>query len=130
MANQADKANPAFWQVPVSVLLVQLAASPEGLSIAEAAARLARFGPNQIHGEKKRALVLQFLAKFRNPWLIACSLSVVAAAVLLQFTSAGGYLGFVAPPAFFFLILAAMLLAYLLAVEVMKRWFFRHLAPE
>ena len=65
-----------------------------------------------------------------NPWLIACSLAVVAVAVLLPFTPAGVYLGFVAPPAFFFLILTAMLVAYLLAVELMKQWFFRHYARE
>jgi Mg2+-importing ATPase len=65
-----------------------------------------------------------------NPWLIACSLTVVAVAVLLPFTPAGAYLGFVVPPAFFFLILAAMLIAYLLAVEGMKQWFFRHFAAE
>jgi len=65
-----------------------------------------------------------------NPWLIACSLTVVTVAALLPFTPFGARLGFVAPPAFFFLILIAMLLAYLLAVEVMKRWFFRRFAAE
>jgi Mg2+-importing ATPase len=65
-----------------------------------------------------------------NPWLIACSLAVVAVAVLLPFTPAGVYLGFVTPPALFFLILVVMLLAYLLAVEGMKQWFFRHFAAE
>jgi P-type Mg2+ transporter len=55
---------------------------------------------------------------------------VVALAVLLPFTPAGVYLGFVAPPAFFFLILAVMLLVYLLAVEGIKQWFFRHFAAE
>jgi Mg2+-importing ATPase len=65
-----------------------------------------------------------------NPWLIAFSLTVVAVAVALPFTPAGVYLGFVAPPVFFFLILTAMLLAYLLAVEGMKRWFFRRFAAE
>jgi Mg2+-importing ATPase len=65
-----------------------------------------------------------------NPWLTACSLTVVAVAALLPFTPAGVHLGFVAPPAFFFLILAGMLLAYLLAVEGMKRWFFRRFAAE
>jgi Mg2+-importing ATPase len=65
-----------------------------------------------------------------NPWLIACSLTVVAVAVLLPYTPAGVYLGFVAPPAFFFLILVVMLLAYLLAVEGIKQWFFRHFAAE
>jgi P-type Mg2+ transporter len=65
-----------------------------------------------------------------NPWLIACSLTVVAVAVLLPLTPAGAHLGFVAPPAGFFLILFAMLLAYLLAVEGMKRWFFHRFAAE
>jgi len=65
-----------------------------------------------------------------NPWLIACSLTVVAVAVLLPFTPAGVYLGFVAPPALFFFILIIMLIAYLLAVEGMKQWFFRHFAAE
>jgi Mg2+-importing ATPase len=65
-----------------------------------------------------------------NPWLIACSLTVVAAAVLLPFTPAGVYLGFVAPPALFFFILILMLIAYLLAVEGMKQWFFKHFAAE
>jgi P-type Mg2+ transporter len=65
-----------------------------------------------------------------NAWLTACSLTVVMVAALLPFTPAGVYLGFVAPPVFFFLILAAMLLAYLLAVEGIKQWFFRHFAAE
>ena len=65
-----------------------------------------------------------------NPWLIACSLTVVAVAALLPFTSAGARLGFVAPPAVFFLILAAILLFYLSAVEGMKQWFFRRFAGE
>ena len=65
-----------------------------------------------------------------NPWLMACSLTVVAVAVLLPFTPAGALLGFVAPPAFFFLILTGLLLAYLLAVEGMKQCFFRRFAAE
>ena len=65
-----------------------------------------------------------------NPWLIACSLTVVAAAVLLPFSPVGVHLGFMAPPVAFFLILTAMLIAYLLAVEWMKRWFFRRYAAE
>ena len=65
-----------------------------------------------------------------NPWLIACSLTVVAVAALLPFTSAGAHLGFVAPPAVFFPILAALLLFYLSAVEGMKQWFFRRFAGE
>ena len=65
-----------------------------------------------------------------NPLLIACSLTVVSVAILLPFTSVGEYLGFVAPPALFFLVLTALLVTYLLAVEWMKRWFFIRFAAE
>jgi Mg2+-importing ATPase len=39
------------------------------------------------------------------------------------------YLGFVLPPPSFFVILSSMVVAYLLAVEGMKRWFYRHFPP-
>lgn len=70
MPTPAIKTDSPFWQLPVTTLLLQVAASPDGLSSAEAAARLAQFGPNLIHGERKRALVLQFLTKFRSPLVI------------------------------------------------------------
>jgi len=54
---------------------------------------------------------------------------VMAVAMVLPFTPAGAALGFVAPPGAFFLVLAAVSAAYLLAVEGVKQWFFRHLAP-
>jgi P-type Mg2+ transporter len=65
-----------------------------------------------------------------NPWLIACSLTVVAVAALLPSSPASEFLGFVAPPASFFVILAAILVFYLLAVEAMKQWFFRRFVTE
>lgn len=64
-----------------------------------------------------------------NPWLTFCSLAVVALAILLPFTPVGRYLGFVAPPMLFFLILAGMVIIYLLAVENVKQWFYRRYAP-
>ncbi len=65
-----------------------------------------------------------------NIWLTVSSLAVVTAATILPFTPFSGALGFVQPPPLFFPILAGMVLCYLFAVEVIKRWFFRHLAPE
>jgi len=65
-----------------------------------------------------------------NIWLTVSSLAVVAAATALPFTPLSGTLGFVQPPPLFFLILAGMVLCYLFVVEIIKRWFFRHLAPE
>jgi Mg2+-importing ATPase len=41
-----------------------------GLSSAEAAARLGRYGPNQIRPGRQRAIALQFLAHFRNPLVL------------------------------------------------------------
>jgi Mg2+-importing ATPase len=64
------KEESRFWQLPVASLLENLNSSPGGLNSAEAALRLAQFGPNLIHAERKRALILQFLAKFRNPLVI------------------------------------------------------------
>ncbi len=81
MVAPAVKTGSHFWQLPVTVLLEQLAASPDGLSSAEAALRLTRFGPNLIHGERKKALILQFLAKFKNPLVI-----IIGAIVLISVT--------------------------------------------
>ncbi len=64
------KAVPHFWQLPAATLLEHLNSSRDGLSHEEASARLAHFGPNLIHEERKQALFLQFLAKFRNPLVI------------------------------------------------------------
>jgi len=50
---------------------VPLAASaPEGLTSLEAAERLQQHGPNQIKPARQRAVVLQFLAHFRNPLVL------------------------------------------------------------
>ena len=48
------KTDSPFWRLPVTALLEQLAASPDGLSSAGAALRLAQFGPNPIHEERKK----------------------------------------------------------------------------
>lgn len=60
--------------------------------------------------------------------LTITSLTVVLVAGALPFTPFPAVLGFVAPPSLFFLILLAMLLCYLIAVEFMKRLFYRHFA--
>jgi Mg2+-importing ATPase len=62
--------------------------------------------------------------------LTATSLSVVAAAIGLPLTPLGSHLGFVRPPLTFFLILVAMVVAYLFGVEAAKRWFYRHFALQ
>ena len=65
-----------------------------------------------------------------HPWLTVTSLTVVVLAAILPFTSLGDYFGFTPLPLAFFLVLAAMVLAYLVAVEAMKRWFYRRFAID
>src|SRR5262249_32005021 len=61
-------------------------------------------------------------------WLVAPSLSVVGTAMLLPFSPAGPALGFVPLPSPFFAVLAVLVGAYLVAVEVVKRWFYRRVS--
>src|SRR5512139_2347103 len=71
------------WQQPLAELLVTLGTRPEGLDEAEAAARLARVGPNLLHPRIERAMLLEFLAHFRNPLVL----------VLLAASAIAGFLG-------------------------------------
>jgi Mg2+-importing ATPase len=57
--------------------------------------------------------------------LTATSLAVVVAATVLPYTPLGARLGFVPAPGLFFLILAGMVVAYLVMVQVVKTWFYR-----
>ena len=61
-----------------------------------------------------------------NAWLVVLSVSVVVIAAMLPFTSAGAYFGFVPPPPGFYLVLAGIVLAYLVIVQVAKRAFYQH----
>ena len=60
-----------------------------------------------------------------HPVLTMTSLAVVAIGAVLPFTPLGAYFGFVAPPARFYFILAAMVVIYLLIVELAKQGFYR-----
>jgi len=62
--------------------------------------------------------------------LAAASLFVVLAAAVLPFTPLAEVLGFTAPPPLFYAILLAMVLGYLLAVEGVKRVFYRHFSAR
>jgi Mg2+-importing ATPase len=82
-----------------------------------------------------QVLVIFIIRTRGNPWhsrpslvLMVTSLTVVVVAVLLPITPLGVHLGFVPPPLGFFPILAAMVVVYLVTVEAVKRWFYRHIA--
>ena len=62
-----------------------------------------------------------------HPVLVATSLTIVAIGAVLPFTPLGPYFGFVPLPGRFYFILAAMVVTYLLIVEVAKKGFYRWL---
>jgi len=59
-----------LWTGPAADLLARLETRPAGLDSAAAVLRLARYGPNDAAAEKRRPLLLQFLARFRNPLIV------------------------------------------------------------
>jgi len=84
-----------------------------------------------------QVLVIFIIRTRRNPLasrphaaLVATSLAVLLAALILPFTALGHYFGLRPLPAEFFAILAALVVAYLCIVEVAKRAFYAHLAVE
>jgi Mg2+-importing ATPase len=79
-------------------------------------------------------LVIFVIRTRRNPLssrphaaLAATSLAVVLTALILPFTGLRRYFGFEPPPVEFFVILAALVVAYLGIVEATKRIYYRHL---
>ena len=60
-----------------------------------------------------------------HPWLVAAAIAVMATAITLPYTHLGLYFGFTPLPVDFFIVLSMMVLLYLLAVEFVKRRFFR-----
>ncbi|WP_114969674.1 magnesium-translocating P-type ATPase [Rhodoferax ferrireducens] len=81
-----------------------------------------------------QVLVIFVIRTRRNPlrsqptrWLVLTSLGVVVTAMLLPFTPLAPYLGFTPLPLSFFALLAGLLIAYLLAVEGGKQWFYKRL---
>ena len=78
MTDSPPKTESVFWQQSVPDLLAHLNAKASGLTGSEAADRLKQVGPNILRPPRKRALVIQFLARFKNPLVI---ILLVASAV-------------------------------------------------
>jgi Mg2+-importing ATPase len=78
MTGSPSEKESAFWQQSVPELLSHLSTTATGLTTNEAADRQRRIGPNVLRPPRKRALFLQFLARFRNPLVI---ILLVASAV-------------------------------------------------
>jgi Mg2+-importing ATPase len=87
MTVSPSKTETVFWQEPVPELLKQLNATSAGLTSGEAADRLKQTGPNMLRPPRKRALVLQFLARFKNPLVIILLIASAVSAFTGDMTS-------------------------------------------
>ena len=65
-----------------------------------------------------------------HPALAITSLGVVALAIILPFTPLASVLGFAPLPLRFIALLLGLTVIYLALVEMVKRWFYRHLAAR
>lgn len=61
-------------------------------------------------------------------YLVISCLTVVAVALALPYTPVGAVFNFTPPPATFYLALVGLVIAYLLLVEVVKKWFLKRYA--
>lgn len=71
LAGPQSEAKYDLKTLPLADVEQRLGSSPQGLTQADAAKRLAQYGPNEIE-EKKQNLILKFLSNFWGPipWMI------------------------------------------------------------
>ena len=78
-----DAPAPRPWHAePAEAVLAALDASPEGLTAAEARARLARFGPNRLEDRAQRSALARFAAQFHDVLIYVLLVAGVVTALL------------------------------------------------
>jgi Ca2+-transporting ATPase len=82
-------AMPAPHALGVDELIVSLAASRKGLTRAEAAARLARFGPNALPRARPPSLTMVFLRQFVSPLIYVLLAAALLSAAIQEWSDAG-----------------------------------------
>ena len=76
------KVPDAFWSVAEDEILKSLAATPQGLTTAEAQQRLAQVGPNSLKPRKHASAFGLFLTQFKSPIVILLIVAATLAAFL------------------------------------------------
>ncbi len=64
--HSTQKSEPVWWLTA----LTDFQTTPTGLSTDAANERRAKFGPNVLQDHKRQLLILQFLARFKNPLVL------------------------------------------------------------
>jgi Mg2+-importing ATPase len=85
-ARAGDDASPP-WIEKQSDLLARLRSSPAGLTQAEVAARLRRYGPNARASRRRPSALLQLVSRFGNPLVILLVIVSGLSAAVGDFTS-------------------------------------------
>ena len=92
----ADKvSNSQFWATPAGDLVKQAGTSADGLTSAEAAGRLQRYGPNTLRARKRTDSVTLLLGQFKSPIILILIFAAVLSVVLRDHVDAGIILGIV-----------------------------------
>ena len=65
-----QKPDPHFWTQPLPALLAALGSSAAGLDETQVAARLDRYGHNELNAAPRRTLIRQYLSHFKNPLVL------------------------------------------------------------
>ncbi|HEU4901360.1 MAG TPA: cation-transporting P-type ATPase, partial [Flavisolibacter sp.] len=77
-----------FWSLSSAQALQQNAATPEGLTTAEATKRLRRYGANAIQAKKTAPALLLFLRQFKSPITLLLIIAALLSASLGDYTDA------------------------------------------
>jgi len=78
----------AYWSMPAEQVLAALEASPQGLSRAEAAERLERYGHNALREERRATPLTLLLRQFRSPLVLVLIAAAAVSAVVGEWTDA------------------------------------------
>lgn len=84
----ASLSGPPVWSVPAGQLLVDLGASASGLPEMEAAARLARDGPNSVRAEARLSAIALLARQFQSPLVLILVAAALIAGVTQQWLEA------------------------------------------
>ncbi|HEX9018439.1 MAG TPA: magnesium-translocating P-type ATPase [Anaerolineaceae bacterium] len=88
MENKPGNPDAAYWSQPEEKVLATLQTTKDGLTTAEAARRLARYGPNDLNLKRRTGPVEIFLSQFKSPIVIILLVATLISAFLQDWTDA------------------------------------------
>ena len=87
--SQSSSPKDKYWSIPQAELLEDLESSDRGLSPDEAAARLARYGPNLLKAKEQSTAFGIFIRQFKNPIIIILLVATIVSGIVQDWLDAG-----------------------------------------